>query len=187
LKALDRILQRQRIQQVKPYIIPGSRLLDIGCADGLLFKLLGDQLDGGIGIDPTLAEPVDLGKFQLLAGWFPQVLPVGATFDAITLLAVLEHIPRDSQPEFTRACIDLLNPGGRILITVPSPVVDLILAVLRFLRLIDGMSLEEHYGFDPSQVDQLFSGNGVILVKHKRFQFGVNNLFVFGRKADSDN
>jgi hypothetical protein len=64
-------------------------------------------------------------------------------------------------------------------------VVDRILAVLKFIRLIDGMSLEEHYGFEPRGVPSLFSVGEMELVKAGRFQLGCNNLFVF-RKSMVD-
>jgi hypothetical protein len=43
------------------------------------------------------------------------------------------------------------------------------------------MSLEEHYGFDPSCVPSLFSVGKLELIKAKKFQLGLNNLFVFRR------
>jgi hypothetical protein len=64
-------------------------------------------------------------------------------------------------------------------ITAPSPVVDRILAFLKFIHVIDGMSLEQHYGFEPRVVPSLFSIEGLALAKAQRFQLGCNNLFVF--------
>jgi hypothetical protein len=45
------------------------------------------------------------------------------------------------------------------------------------------MSLEEHYGFEPSVVPALFGVADMRLVKASVFQLGCNNLFVFQRPA----
>ena len=81
------------------------------------------------------------------------------------MLAVLEHIPPHEQPGLAAACARHLKPGGYVIITVPNPIVDRILSWLKFLKLIDGMSLEEHYGFEPSLVPGLFGVAGMRLVK----------------------
>jgi hypothetical protein len=97
------------------------------------------------------------------------------------MLAVLEHIPTAAQPALADACHELLSPGGRVIITVPAKAVDHILAVLRWLRLIDGMSLEEHYGFEPADTGRIFAAPGFRMIHCSKFQLGLNHLFVFER------
>ena len=72
-----------------------------------------------------------------------------------------------------------LNKNGRIIITVPSPQVDSILSVLQRFKIVDGMSVDEHYGFDPSQTETLFMEPKFKLIHKESFQLGLNNLFVF--------
>jgi len=48
-------------------------------------------------------------------------------------------------------------------------------------HLIDGMSLEEHHGYEVSQTTKIFSPPDFRLVLHRRFQLGLNHLFVFER------
>lgn len=179
MKALDRVLQNWRIAKARPYVQQHSRVLDLGCGDGALFRSIEPAFTEGVGIDPTLDRSVDNGRWRLIAGRFPEDLAEEAPFDVITLLAVLEHVPADEQKRWVDACTKLLKPGGHVVITVPSPLVDWILAVLKRTRLIDGMSLEEHYGFHPSRVPALFSNGQLDLVAARKFQFGCNNLFVF--------
>jgi SAM-dependent methyltransferase len=183
VKALDRLLQRWRIGKAAEHLPPAARVLDVGCFDGSLFRQLGPRAVGGVGIDPALAgEPGTVDGAQLVRGTFPQDVPPGAgAFDAITMLAVVEHIAADVQQEWARACEQLLRPGGRLVITTPSPIVDRILDVLRAVRILDGMSLEEHYGFDPRLVPERFAVPGLRMVRTERFQLGLNHLFVFER------
>jgi len=175
---LDRLIQKWRIQKIRPYLTSGARVLDIGCADGRLLQEVPD-IGEYVGIDPHIALSHSEGRGHFVRGCFPEDLPDQRPFDVITMLAVLEHIPSAVQPEMAHHCARLLRPEGYLLITVPSPVVDHLLAALKMLRLIDGMSLEQHYGFQVDQTDGLFSAQGLTLVRRQRFQFGLNNLFVF--------
>ena len=70
-----------------------------------------------------------------------------------------------------------------MIITVPSARVDHILAVLKFFRLIDGMSLEGHHGFDVRETTRIFDSPGFRLIHNHRFELGLNYLFVFERGA----
>ncbi len=179
MRALDRFLQRWRIAKVLPFIPCGARVLDIGCADGALFHILGNHICEGIGLDPTLSSRVKGQNFDLIPGNFPDGLTETEPFDVITLLAVLEHIPEPELRPFADNCVFWLKPGGLLIITTPSPHADYILNILMALRLIDGMSLEEHHGFDPQQTPAIFSMPALKLVKSAKFQLYFNNLFIF--------
>lgn len=182
MKYLDRFLRDWRINKCCSYIRNNDKVLDIGCLDGTLFKVLEHKgINNSIGLDPLLKKKIVTNNYTLLPGKFPEGLNKtnNKQFDAIVLLAVLEHIPRIAQQQLNSEFKTLLNPLGRIIITVPSPFVDYILYVLNKLKLIDGMSVEEHYGFKVAEVPELFNKNDFKLIKHKKFQLGLNNLFVF--------
>ncbi len=179
MKRIDRILQKARIRQAAKFIRQGDSVLDIGSSDGVMFDELRGVISEGTGIDPLIKAVTKKDNYILLPGYFPEAVPDNRTYDAITLLAVLEHIPSDKQMDFAIACWKHLNPSGRVIITVPSPRVDDILNVLKFLRLIDGMSLEEHYGFEINQTKKAFHEGLFKKILHETFQLGLNNLFVF--------
>jgi 2-polyprenyl-3-methyl-5-hydroxy-6-metoxy-1,4-benzoquinol methylase len=182
MTALDRFIQRYRIRKAGVFLRPGDSVLDIGTSDGKLFCMI-PGLGESVGVDPDLNDSSlpSLPNVSFYKGFFPQILPKPVQFDAITMLAVLEHVPIDAQAGLAQACQEYLKPGGLLIITVPSPLVDNILAVLKSLRLIDGMSLEQHYGFDINQTPAIFGSKGLALKTRKKFQFGLNNLFVFKR------
>ncbi|MFN0131594.1 MAG: class I SAM-dependent methyltransferase [Phycisphaerales bacterium] len=176
MRTLDRILQRWRIGKAWPFIPPGGALLDIGCFDDSLLRRAAPRVARAVGVDP-LAEPRRDGNIEILRGGVPGVELAAGTFDCITMLAVLEHIP--DRESLARECARLLKPGGRIVITVPKPAVDRILAVLLKLRLIHGMSLEQHDGYDVRRTGPIFESAGLRLVRRRTFQLGLNCLFVF--------
>lgn len=179
MKALDRYLQRVRINKAKKFIRKNDVVLDIGSVDGVMFEALRGTIKAGFGIDPILTDTVKTDLYTLIPGYFPDACPQNQTFDCITMLAVLEHIPPQVQQQLAVNCHKLLNPGGRVIITVPSPQVDYILEVLTKLKLIEGMSLEEHYGFNASQTPQVFPAPYFKLLHKHSFQLGLNNFFVF--------
>jgi SAM-dependent methyltransferase len=183
MKPIDIFLQRWRMRMAAVHISAQSRVIDIGAHRGEFFRLLGDKLQSGFGIEPLLREPLHAASFSIFPGLFPAVKPQNGEWDAITMLAVLEHIPRATQTQLVAACYDLLKSGGKVIITVPSPFVDKILHALRATKLIDGMSLEEHFGFLPSETPTLFSAPRFSLVSHTRFQLGLNHLFVLRKNA----
>ncbi len=181
MKRLDRFIQRWRMHQAMRFVPARVRLIDVGAREGEFFKILGDQLAFGFGVEPLQKTELTGENFSIQPGFFPAVRPTETGWDAITMLAVLEHIPRDRQAALASACHELLRPGGRVIVTVPARAVDHILSGLRFLRLIDGMSLEEHYGFEPADTARIFAQPAFRLLHHSRFQAGLNHLFVFER------
>ncbi len=182
MKAIDKYLQKVRITKAKKYVRYQDAVLDIGSADGTMFEQWNGFIKTGFGIDPTLPAIIKKDGFTLIPGYFPATCPAEITFDAITMLAVLEHIPTTEHEALATQCFNLLNEKGRIIITVPSPKVDYILHLLLRLKWIDGMQIKEHYGFKPSDTINIFDHKKFVLLHKKTFQFGLNNLFVFEKR-----
>lgn len=181
MRPLDRLLQRWRAQVARPWVHRGARVLDIGCHRGEFLDSLRGRIGPSVGMDP-LATAGGRPSCRLLPEPFRPPTPFDdASFDVVVLLATLEHIP--DKPALARECARLLRPGGRLIITVPSPRVDGIVALLCRLGLADGMSLEEHHGYDPRQTPGVFHPHGFALECSRRFQFGLNYLFVFRKEV----
>lgn len=177
MKLVDRWLQSWREGKVRAWLRPGARVLDIGCHQGEFLGKLGGTIGPSVGLDP-LAAPRETPRYRILARAFAEPVDFPEqSFDAIILLATLEHI-RDKAP-LAREARRLLTPGGRLIMTVPSPRVDDIVHTLVRLGLADGMSLEEHHGFQPADTQPIFCGAGLELEHHESFQLGLNHLFVF--------
>jgi SAM-dependent methyltransferase len=183
MRIVDRFLQAWRARKAAPWVTDGARVLDVGCHQGEFLRGLAHRVGPSVGLDP-LARPETGPGLCLLAEPFTEATPISdAGFDAIVLLATLEHI-RDKD-QLADLCWRRLAPGGRVIITVPAPFVDAIVAVLCRLKVADGMSLDEHHGFDPSTTPEIFGRHGFTLEHHSRFQLGLNHLFVCRKPADA--
>jgi SAM-dependent methyltransferase len=182
MRCIDRVLQNWRARKARPWIQEGAQVLDIGCHQGEFLNSLGERIGPSVGLDP-LAVPETTPRYRVLNELFkpPMAFPDGS-FDAVVMLATLEHI-RDKDP-LARECWRLLRPGGRVIITVPSGFVDVIVHLLCKVRLADGMSLDEHHGYDPRTTPEVFGRHGFVLERWRRFQLGLNHLFVL-RKPEA--
>ena len=66
-------------------------------------------------------------SLRIPAWHVPEVLDDSETFDAVVMPAVVEHVPADIRRTWASSILCLLRLGGRLIITVPAPVVDRIL------------------------------------------------------------
>ena len=174
---LDRRLQRARIAKAARFIEVGERVLDVGCADGSLFVQL-PYIREGLGIDPEASDG-EVRGIPLRRGHFPADLAADAPFDVLCALAVFEHVPEGEQAAFVGGCRQASRAGGRAVLTVPAPLVDHLIGALKALRLLHGMETHEHWGFSPAMTSGLFAERGFTLLTHRRFELGLNHLFVF--------
>jgi hypothetical protein len=162
-----------------------NSIFDIGCDDGYLFQSIRKVCIRMDGIDPRLKKTIKSKKSIFLRGFFPrdinESIPMGV-YDAIFALAVFEHFDEKSLLRSAKVIANTLTDEGLLILTVPHPFVDKILDLLLFFRLIDGQALEEHHGFNPESLVFVMSKT-LQLVKHKRFQLGLNNVFVFKKIA----
>lgn len=164
---------------------PGVRsAFDIGCDDGSLLSQLPSAVVRRDGCDPHAPTSIAPNGSRILRGRFPDALSEpgsyeSGTYDAIYALAVFEHFDAGDLRRSSHVIADMLADGGRLIATVPHPFVDKILHVLMLLRLVHGQEVHEHHGFDPRDLEAELPD--LRLVVHRRFQLGLNHLFVFER------
>jgi len=177
MKLADKILQKMRLRAVAPYIKEMDYILDVGTGDGAFFRYF-DKVSG-VGIDPDPKGGNINKRVTIITDIFPSYELKNRNFDAIVMLAVLEHIPEKKLNAISENCRSFLKMNGLVLITVPSKKVDFILKVLKKIKIVDAETLHQHYGFDVKKVDQLFNSSHFKLLVKRKFQLGLNNLFVF--------
>lgn len=99
---------------------PGMRVLDYGCGDCtslLELKALGAD-PVGIEVDPTVRELAQQLGVKVHVGTLEQLAEPDASFDAVTLSQVIEHV---TDPEaLLRGLRVKLKPGGRLVLTTPN-------------------------------------------------------------------
>lgn len=104
--------------------LPGKRVLDVGCGGGILSEGLVQRGAHVLGIDMG-AAPLSVAKLHGLESGIEveyQQITVEAlaaqqpsTFDVVTCLEMLEHVPDPSS--IIRACAKLLKPGGQLFLS----------------------------------------------------------------------
>lgn len=181
MRRLDYLLQKWRYSVAIPFIPSGCNLLDIGGFDGSFLKRVYGKIRRGVCIDPHVEEIRD-DKIMFIKSRIDSKLPFpDGSFDVITMFAVYEHLG-EQRKLITAECYRVCRRNGRVVLTVPAGTVDTILMILKKIRMIDGMSTEEHQNFNVADTVGIFEEVGFQLQRWSKFQFGLNNLFVFQKK-----
>jgi ubiquinone/menaquinone biosynthesis C-methylase UbiE len=179
---IDDFIARMRFRAAYPHVRAGTRVCDLGCGlEAAFLDYAADKVASGVGVDDQVESGVR-GRWQRVHADITKALPLGSEqFDHVVMLAVLEHLV---EPELVlREVYRILAPGGSLILTWPSSMVDPILNVLHGLRLVsDEMESDEHQKRIPvDALQQMLRRIGFQKFLHKRFEFGLNNLLVATR------
>jgi 2-polyprenyl-3-methyl-5-hydroxy-6-metoxy-1,4-benzoquinol methylase len=178
---LEPVLRRMRIRQVLPVIrkYPQCALLDVGCgAKAALLRSVEPYVTRGEGVDFKAPE-LRTSKLSTRRLTLGDRLPCGdEEFDVVTMLAVLEHL---AQPDaIVREIYRVLQPGGRLVITVPSLAAKPVLEFLAYrLGIVSEAEIRDHKRYyNRRRLGELFAGTGFQVEAHHYFQLGMNNFLV---------
>lgn len=170
---LGKKLEKVRINKVLPHI--NGELLDIGCGMNQLKSAYGK----GTGVDVY-----DWGNVDIVVEDTSKLPFDDNSFDTITILAALNHIP--NRADVIGECFRLLKPNGSVVITMIPPIISTVWHFLRKPWDVDqterGMKEGEVYGLNKSEIVKLFTGQGFKLDLDQGFMLKINRLYVFKKE-----
>jgi len=121
---LDRVLgmvHRSRIRAIERLAGGRGSVLDIGCGPGVLInqmRSLGWRVRGTERSPSAAQQARDVFQLDVSAVDVDELVAAGATYDAVVLWHVAEHLRAPG--ETIRGIARLLRPGGVLLIAVPN-------------------------------------------------------------------
>lgn len=178
-------LRNERFQIVSEYAT--GKVLDVGCGrDNLFIKdYVGET--NGVGIDVFEYEGVANVVKNLCE------LPYeDGSFDTVTLIAVGGHIPKHLRECEFKEFARILKKGGRLLMTEGEVFTQTIghkwrhfsyaLIGKKDMDSERGMEEEEEYCMPFQEINQYLNNYGLQLTEHKKFMWGLNNLYIAVKK-----
>jgi 2-polyprenyl-3-methyl-5-hydroxy-6-metoxy-1,4-benzoquinol methylase len=143
-------------------------ILDVGCGDGYLLNMIQDDSEKK-GIDLSerainLARGLSHGaEFKL-----QDVASVEDTYDVVTLVEVLEHIPDSEVEDFMVDTLKCVREGGYFVISVPTTVVPI---------------SEKHYRhYDEELLSKHVESCGSLVLEKEMRVFRKNHTTLFLRR-----
>jgi len=164
-----RFWEKIRINECLKYC--QGKILDIGCGNNKLVK----RYRNGVGVDVYPWEGVDIVCETTK-------LPFkGNEFDRVFLIACLNHILE--KEKVLKESFRVLKPGGMIIITSLGPKIGFIIHKIGSLlgeqdQKVRGMKKGEVYGMSQREIDNLLIKAGFKEISHKKFELGLNKIFV---------
>jgi ubiquinone/menaquinone biosynthesis C-methylase UbiE len=178
-------LTQSRLSRVHPFL--GRRILDVGCGYGDLLEFLPDSAEAVVLVDhsaerlPRLKQRLSRASVQgefLHGDVTKQVLQLEpSSFDTVVMAALLEHLK--SPDSALKQAYRLLKPGGRLVITTPTPLGGRLHALGSLCGLTHREAAEEHEEFfSERRLKSSIQRNGFSLERYERFLLGLNQLVV---------
>jgi SAM-dependent methyltransferase len=157
----------KRIDRLLP-LLPGQRVLEVGCGQGHLTIRLADRGIDIVGIDANSNAPAISGSDRVLY-MRAEVLDFGdAEFDAIVSVHAIEHIPPLDQAMAEMARV--LKPGGQALFIYPAEPIRGLYAVPTSV-ILHGTPFRARdvhcHKLTPSRVRNLLGPHGLVETHHE--------------------
>jgi SAM-dependent methyltransferase len=107
----------RRLAHLRAPLRPGTRLFDVGCAAGFFLdeaRKLGLEVSGCDVSVPMVAHARQQLGLNVVRGEFLDLPYTPMSVDLVSMISVLEHLPRPSRVE--ERLFDMLRPGGYVAI-----------------------------------------------------------------------
>jgi len=171
----DNMLASMRAAQITNMIEKDAVVCDIGCGSSAsLLHSISKKIKKGIGLDQFVkdceAGNIATKKTDIDGKRLP---PEDSSCDAVLFLAVIEHL---NNPEKTVLEIHrILKPGGRVLLTTPSPSSRPLLEFLASIGIINKEEVMDHkHYFSKEEMLQILRDAKFRDIKFSYFQLGFN-------------
>lgn len=178
---LEPILRKLRIRKIARYIPKNCKLCDFGCGQKIfLLNTLKSNIRLGVGLDLATNLQTD-EKIKLIVCDLEKDIPLQSnTFDAVTSLAVLEHLNNPLQN--LKEAYRILKRTGVLILTTPAPISKWLLEFLahKIGILSVGMISDHKHYFDKKTLKEMLilAGFEEKKMEIKSFQVGLNSLIV---------
>jgi SAM-dependent methyltransferase len=174
-------LRAQRANQLIPSTLRTGRILDIGCGTYPYFlahtsfaeKFAIDQLP----LPQQTASELKIESFTLDLEIEPRLPFENDYFEAVTLLAVVEHLDPELMAKLFKEVYRTLKPGGMVILTTPAAWSDGLLKFMARINLVSAEEIHEHaYAYTLPLLGWYFGQAGFEMTKVKfgYFEFMFN-------------
>jgi 2-polyprenyl-6-hydroxyphenyl methylase / 3-demethylubiquinone-9 3-methyltransferase len=163
--------------------ISGTRVLDIGCGGGILSDSMARRGARVLGID-LASKPLKVAQLHALEAGTPNIeyreisaealaADVPGTFDTVTCMEMLEHVPDPSS--VVAACASLTKPGGWIFFSTinrnPKAFLFAIVGAEHVLQLLPKGTHEYARFIRPSELAQWCRNAGLELADTRGMEY----------------
>jgi SAM-dependent methyltransferase len=185
---LSRYLCQARLKQVIPYV--QGDVLDLGCGPATILELLPSLPSVYVGVE-NCAD-----YLTVLSQKYPQytflckdldtdTLDLNRRFDTILMTAVIEHI--FNQKHFFMQALRHLAPGGKVLITTPTPFGDWIHRMGSRCGLFAAAAEDQHIVlYTRPRFEVLCRALGLRIETYRRFELGCNQRVILSVPPAAD-
>lgn len=177
MELLEGLLRKKRITLAKQHLArqKANSTLDIGCGrNAALLKTL--KIEDRAGIDTDVEPRYRKGLALIQMDVTKARLPFAdKRFDAVTMLAVLEHIEPASRQNLLKEAARVLKPQGTIFLTTPAPACAKLLDLMAKSGLVSKKQLQGHRGLlTPQKAADLLREAKLQDIQHDYFEMGLN-------------